>query len=413
MLAQGQEPAVVLFHVETLAVEEQLATAVVEQLGKSAVVAMCVAAQLEAAAVGVQLEKAVVEAQLEMVVVKAHLDLAVLVSMELEEAAVVSMQLEEAAVMAMQLEVAAAVEAVNVVQVLLKLQLHYLLMASAASAVFILSTALLKRTKYEGSFLPILQVLMQNHAATLERDLSLFRHLAPAASPNPTKPGTLPTSTFREMWRTISSTVSPGHLGSLTHPVRTNSSSSATPTSSSTPTSYLSAMSSLHANKGFPSISSSHPVLLQRSLRSLNRCHQSLSGLPRLAITHNVLQLLVAACDPHHPNSAIFATVWCTAYFGLLCSANIPLFSLPSSRPFTCEILVNSIHSLLPAINKNLAHYTGHSFRIGGGTAAANLGYTEYEIQVLGQWCLDAYMTYLRINMERCATLATTLLTSS
>ncbi|KAJ3233174.1 hypothetical protein HDU78_006634, partial [Chytriomyces hyalinus] len=61
----------------------------------------------------------------------------------------------------------------------------------------------------------------------------------------------------------------------------------------------------------------------------------------------------------------------------------------------------------------NPAHYTSHSFRIGGATAAANLGYTEYEIQVLGRWHSDAYMTYLCINMEHCATLAAALSSSS
>ncbi|KAJ3088417.1 hypothetical protein HK100_008042, partial [Physocladia obscura] len=65
---------------------------------------------------------------------------------------------------------------------------------------------------------------------------------------------------------------------------------------------------------------------------------------------------------------------------------NAPLFSLPSGHPFSHDLLINSIHLLLPAIGENHNHYAGHSFCIGSTAAAANLGYTKYEIKALGQW---------------------------
>ena len=66
-------------------------------------------------------------------------------------------------------------------------------------------------------------------------DNQRFHALAPSASPTPTQPGTLPTGTFRAMWRRISTTGSLSPPAPPIPPRRPNSSPSAPPTTSSTP----------------------------------------------------------------------------------------------------------------------------------------------------------------------------------
>jgi hypothetical protein len=68
-----------------------------------------------------------------------------------------------------------------------------------------------------------------------------------------------------------------------------------------------------------------------------------------------------------------------------------PLFSLASGLLFSRSHLIAKVRELLPAIGEDPKKDAGHSFRIGGATAAATLGYTEYEIQVLGRWRSLAY----------------------
>jgi hypothetical protein len=87
-------------------------------------------------------------------------------------------------------------------------------------------------------------------------------------------------------------------------------------------------------------------------------------------------------------------------------SSSSPLFSLFSGLPFSRTYLIEKVRELLPAIGEDPIKYAGHSFRIGGATAAATLGYTEYEIQLLGRWRSLAYQRYLKVNIEKRAELA-------
>ena len=84
---------------------------------------------------------------------------------------------------------------------------------------------------------------------------------------------------------------------------------------------------------------------------------------------------------------------------------NKPLFSLPSGI-FSKSFFINTIRQILPRIGLNPADFAGHSFRIGGATAASSLGMSEYEIKVLGRWRSDAYLAYLRIPLTQRANLA-------
>jgi hypothetical protein len=44
----------------------------------------------------------------------------------------------------------------------------------------------------------------------------------------------------------------------------------------------------------------------------------------------------------------------------------------------------------------NPALYSGHSFRAGSATTGAALGFTAWELKLLGRWNSDAYQIYLR-----------------
>ena len=41
--------------------------------------------------------------------------------------------------------------------------------------------------------------------------------------------------------------------------------------------------------------------------------------------------------------------------------------------------------------------YTGHSFQWGAASSAVAVGYSDYEIQLLGCWCSDTYLLYIDI----------------
>lgn len=53
--------------------------------------------------------------------------------------------------------------------------------------------------------------------------------------------------------------------------------------------------------------------------------------------------------------------------------------------------------------------FSGHSFRRGAATAAAEAGFTEYEIQLLGRWRSDAYKLYIESSRSRILNLSTRL----
>jgi hypothetical protein len=51
---------------------------------------------------------------------------------------------------------------------------------------------------------------------------------------------------------------------------------------------------------------------------------------------------------------------------------------------------------LLAAAGYDSSKYSGHSFRAGSATSAANVGFSDWELKMLGRWRSDAYNVYLR-----------------
>ena len=72
---------------------------------------------------------------------------------------------------------------------------------------------------------------------------------------------------------------------------------------------------------------------------------------------------------------------------------------LPLSKPR----FVEQVRSALARAGISTERYSGHSFRIGAATAAAEAGVLDSTIQALGRWTSSAFLTYIRTPRERLA----------
>ena len=60
-----------------------------------------------------------------------------------------------------------------------------------------------------------------------------------------------------------------------------------------------------------------------------------------------------------------------------------------------------TLKNRLISIGMDPSLYSGHSFRRSAASAAAAVGYTEHEIQLLGRWRSDAYKLYIDVPKDR------------
>lgn len=86
-----------------------------------------------------------------------------------------------------------------------------------------------------------------------------------------------------------------------------------------------------------------------------------------------------------------------------------PLFCNADGSPLQYSSFVYSLRSLLNSAGFDAQKFSGHSFRRGAATAAAEAGLTEYEIQMLGRWRSDAYKLYIESSRSRILNLSTRL----
>ena len=76
-----------------------------------------------------------------------------------------------------------------------------------------------------------------------------------------------------------------------------------------------------------------------------------------------------------------------------------PLFIDTHGQPLTRSRLSSFIQSLLQGAGIP-GHFSGHSFRIGAATTAAQCGIPDHLIKTLGRWSSDAYQLYIRTPVE-------------
>ena len=93
-------------------------------------------------------------------------------------------------------------------------------------------------------------------------------------------------------------------------------------------------------------------------------------------------------------------------YVALRGSQPGPLFQFTDGAYLTRERFVKEIKLLLQATGVDPSPYSGHSFRIGAATTAAQAGLDAALIQTLGRWKSSAYQIYIRIPRESLATVS-------
>ena len=82
-------------------------------------------------------------------------------------------------------------------------------------------------------------------------------------------------------------------------------------------------------------------------------------------------------------------------------SSNSPLFTDGTGSPLSRNSFISLLKNRLASIGLDRTLYSGHSFRRGAATSAAAVGYSDYEIQLLGRWRSDAYKLYIDVPDAR------------
>ena len=78
-----------------------------------------------------------------------------------------------------------------------------------------------------------------------------------------------------------------------------------------------------------------------------------------------------------------------------------PFFRLENGIPLTKSRFVQKVHDVLTRAGISHTGYSGHSFRIGAATAAAEAGLEDSVIQALGRWSSSAFLRYIRITRQQ------------
>lgn len=84
-------------------------------------------------------------------------------------------------------------------------------------------------------------------------------------------------------------------------------------------------------------------------------------------------------------------------------AAHGPLFRFGNGRPLTRARFVTEIKAALSEEGIDSSHYSGHSFRSGAATTAAEHGIGDATIQTLGRWKSNAYMRYVQTPRAKLA----------
>ena len=80
-----------------------------------------------------------------------------------------------------------------------------------------------------------------------------------------------------------------------------------------------------------------------------------------------------------------------------------PFFRDGEGSPLTKAKFVERVRSVLRRAGVVQSGYSGHSFRIGAATVAAQAGLEDSVIQALGRWSSPAFLRYIRTPREELA----------
>ena len=80
-----------------------------------------------------------------------------------------------------------------------------------------------------------------------------------------------------------------------------------------------------------------------------------------------------------------------------------PLFMFQDGKFLTRPRFVTEVKTALTAAGVDRAGYSGHSFRSGAATTAAERGLGEATIKLLGRWRSSAYQLYIKTPRDQLA----------
>ena len=73
-----------------------------------------------------------------------------------------------------------------------------------------------------------------------------------------------------------------------------------------------------------------------------------------------------------------------------------PLFAFPDLSPVPRQFFSKNLKLLITFAGLDFSRYLGHSFRIGGASYYAELGYTDAQLRLMGRWGSNAFIKYIR-----------------
>lgn len=73
-----------------------------------------------------------------------------------------------------------------------------------------------------------------------------------------------------------------------------------------------------------------------------------------------------------------------------------PLFAFPGPKPVPRDFFSKNLSLLISLAGYDIKRYQAHSFRIGGASYYAELGYTDAQLRLLGRWGSNAFIRYIR-----------------
>ena len=75
-----------------------------------------------------------------------------------------------------------------------------------------------------------------------------------------------------------------------------------------------------------------------------------------------------------------------------------PLFTLSGLSPVPRQFFIKHLRNALSFCGYPLERYKSHSFRIGGASYYADLGFSDAQLRLLGRWGSDAFLVYIRAH---------------
>ena len=100
----------------------------------------------------------------------------------------------------------------------------------------------------------------------------------------------------------------------------------------------------------------------------------------------------------------------CLAYMAIHGPTPGPFFCGEDGAPLTKPQFVSLVHEVLTDAGLDATLYSGHSFRLGAATSAAQAGMEDSTIKALGRWSSTAFLLYIRTPKHHLAQLTTSLL---